>query len=162
LALVTLALWVVTAAVGVSLLATGGAARRAAAATRAAGPPARAGAIPLTDEGEPPPVPRVKVATPPGEHPLLEFSHPALALTGLACWFMFVFAHYHPFAWISLSILVVTIGVGLSWLARTTRDARSQASAAWRFPPRLAALHGLAAAIAITLTVLTVLSAGRG
>jgi hypothetical protein len=162
LAIVTLVLWVVTAGAGVSLLAAGGAARRAAAAARAAGPPARTGAIPLTDEGKPPPVPRVTVATPPGEHPLLEFSHPALALTGLACWFMFVFVHYHPFAWISFGILVVTIGVGLSWLARNTRDARRQASAAWRFPPRLVVLHGLAAAIAITLTVLTALSAGRG
>ena len=84
-----------------------------------------------------------------GEHPLLEFSHPALALTGLACWFMFVFVHYHPFAWISFGILVVTIGVGLSWLARNTRDARRQASATWRFPPRLVVTHGLAAAIAM-------------
>jgi hypothetical protein len=162
LAIVTLVLWVVTAAAGFSLLSTGGAARRAAAAARTAGAPARTGAIPLTDEGKPPPVPRVRVETPPGEHPLLEFSHPALALTGLACWFMFVFVHYHPFAWISFGILVVTIGVGLSWLARNTRDARRQVSAAWRFPPRLVALHGLAAAVAITLTVLTALSASRG
>jgi hypothetical protein len=161
LAIVTLVLWVITAAAGISLLSTGGAARRAAAAGTA-GPPARTGAIPLTEEGRPPPGPRTTVATPPGEHPLLEFSHPALALTGLACWFMFVFVHYHPFAWISFGILVVTIGVGLSWLARNTRDARRHASAAWRFPPRLVALHGLAAAIAITLTVLTALSASRG
>jgi hypothetical protein len=163
LAIVTLVLWVITAAAGITLLATGGAARRAAAGVAGtAGTPARSGALPLTDEGKPPPVPHPKVATPPGEHPLLEFSHPALALTGLACWFMFVFVHYHPFAWISLSILVVTIGVGLSWLARNTRDARRQASAAWRFPPRLVVLHGLAAAVAITLTVLTALSASRG
>ncbi len=163
MAIVTVVLWVITAAAGVSLLSTGGAARRAAAAAaRTAGTPARTGAIPLTDEGKPPPGPRVRVATPPGEHPLLEFSHPALALTGLACWFMFVFVHYHPFAWISFGILVVTIGVGLSWLSRNTRDARRQASAAWNFPPRLVVLHGLAAAIAITLTVLTALSASRG
>ena len=162
MAIVTLVLWVVTAAAGFTLLSTGGAARRAAAAARTAGAPVRAGAIPLTDEGKPPPVPRVKVETPPGEHPLLEFSHPALALTGLACWFMFVFVHYHPFAWISFGILVVTIGVGLSWLTRNTRDARRQVSVAWRFPPRLVALHGLAAAVAITLTVLTALSASRG
>jgi len=161
LAIVTLVLWVITAAAGISLLSTGGAARRAAAA-RTAGPPARTGAIPLTEEGKPPPGPRATVATPPGEHPLLEFSHPALALTGLACWFMFVFVHYHPFAWISFGILVVTIGVGLSWLARNTRDARRHVSAAWTFPRRLVALHGLAAAIAITLTVLTALSASRG
>lgn len=163
MAIVTLVLWVVTAAAGISLLSTGGAARRAAAAAaRTAAAPARTGAIPLTDEGRPPPGPHTTVATPPGEHPLLEFSHPALALTGLACWFMFVFVHYHPFAWISFGILVVTIGVGLSWLARNTRDARHHVGAAWNFPPRLVLLHGLAAAIAITLTVLTALSASRG
>jgi hypothetical protein len=162
LAIVTLVLWVITAAAGISLLSTGGAARRAAAAARTAGPPARTGAIPLTDEGQPPAGPHVRVATPPGEHPLLEFSHPALALTGLACWFMFVFVHYHPFAWISFGILVVTIGAGLTWLARNTRDARRHVSGAWRFPPRLVMLHGAAAAIAITLTILTALSASRG
>jgi hypothetical protein len=75
---------------------------------------------------------------------------------------MFVFVHYHPFAWISFGILVVTIGAGLTWLARNTRDARHHVSAAWRFPPRLVVLHGTAAAIAITLTVLTALSASRG
>jgi hypothetical protein len=75
---------------------------------------------------------------------------------------MFVFVHYHPFAWIAFGILVVTIGVGLSWLARNTRDARHHAGSAWHFPPRLVALHGLAAAIAITLTVLTALTASRG
>jgi hypothetical protein len=163
LAIVTLVLWVVTAAAGVSLLSTGSAARRLAArAAQAPGAAARSGAIPLTAEGKPPPGPRVKVTTPPGEHPLLEFSHPALALTGLACWFMFVLVHYRPFAWISFGILVVTLGAGLSWLARNTHDARRQASAAWKFPPQLVAFHGLAAAVAISLTVLTALSSIRG
>jgi len=101
------------------------------------------------------------VATPPGEHPLLEFSHPALALTGLACWFMFVFVHYRPFAWICIGILAVTIGLGLTWLARNAQAARRHAAAAWNFPPQLAALHGVAAAIAISLTVLTALSASH-
>jgi len=169
LAIVTLVLWVITAAAGVTLLSTGGAARRLAAeAARAqaetapsASAPVRIGALPLTAEGKPPPVPKVRVATPPGEHPLLEFSHPALALTGLACWFMFVFVHYRPFAWISFGILAVTIGLGLTWLARNTQAARRHAAAAWNFPPQLVALHGAAAAIAISLTVLTALSASR-
>ncbi len=168
MAIVTLVLWTITAGAGVSLLGAGGAARRrlAAAAEQDAGPPlttpARLAAVPLTAEGKPPPVPRVKVATPPGEHPLLEFSHPALALTGLACWFMFVFVHYRPFAWISFGILVVTIAAGLTWLSRNAQAARRHASGTWSFPPRLAAFHGLAATVAITLTVLTALSAGRG
>jgi hypothetical protein len=44
---------------------------------RAAGMPIRSAAIPLTGDGKPPPGPKVKVAAPPREHPLLEFSHPA-------------------------------------------------------------------------------------
>ena len=169
LAIVVLVLWTITAAAGVSLLATGGAARRLAAETAraqaetapVASAPGRTGAIPLTADGKPPPAPKVTVATPPGEHPLLEFSHPALAVTGLACWFMFVFVHYHPFAWISLGILVAALLLGLSWLARNTQAARRHAAAAWNFPPRLIALHGAAAAVAIALTVLTALSASR-
>ena len=164
MAILTLVLWLITAAAGVSLLRAGGAARRlAASAARApAATPARTGAIPLTAEGKPPPAPRVNVATPPGEHPLLEFSHPALALTGVACWFMFVFVHYRGFAWISFGILVAAIAAGVAWLLRSRQEARHQASAKWTFPPRLAAAHGAAAAIAVTLTVLTALSAARG
>jgi hypothetical protein len=134
----------------------------AVAGARSAGMPARYAAVPLTDDGRPPPVPRVRVAAPPGEHPLLEFSHPAMAVFGLAGWFAFVFVHYRPFAWFSFGILVVTIGLGLSWLIRSAQAVRHQARAAWRFPRRLVLLHGVAAAIAISLTVLAALSATHG
>jgi len=169
LAIVTLVLWAITAGLGVSLLATGGAARRRRLAADVARDPARpvpapvrVPAVPLTAEGKPPPVPRVRVATPPGEHPLLEFSHPALAITGLAVWFMFTFVHYHPLAWISFGILVATIGAGLSWLIGNRRAARHNPKTAWTFPPRLIVFHGAAAAVAIALTVLTALIASRG
>lgn len=75
---------------------------------------------------------------------------------------MFVFVHYRPLAWISFGILLVTLGLGLSWLSRNGSDARRHPNAAWRFPPRLVAAHGLAAAVAIALTVLTALTASRG
>jgi Flp pilus assembly protein TadB len=163
LALVVLALWVVTASAGVALLSSGNAARRRAApSAQMASAPARYGAVPLTADGKPPPVPRTRVAAPAGEHPLLEFSHPALALAGLAFWFVFVLIHYRPLAWISLGILVVTLGAGLRWLAANARAARRQQKAARPFPPRLIALHGLAAAVAFTLTVLTALTASHG
>jgi Flp pilus assembly protein TadB len=163
LALVVLALWVVTAAAGVALLSSGNAARRRTApSAQLASTAARSGAVPLTADGKPPPVPRTRVAAPAGEHPLLEFSHPALALSGLAFWFVFVLIHYRPLAWISLGILVVTLSAGLSWLAANARAARRQQKAARPFPPRLIALHGLAAAVAFTLTVLTALSASHG
>jgi hypothetical protein len=132
-----------------------------AAGVRAPSGPVRSAAIPLTSEGKPPPVPKVKVAAPPGEHPLLEFSHPALATAGLACWFMYVFVRYTAFAWISFSILMVTIAIGLTWLVHNTRAGRHHVEGTWNFPPRLVLLHGTGAAVAITLSVLTALSASH-
>ena len=82
------------------------------------------------------------MVAPPGEHPLLEFSHPALAVTGLACWFMYVFVRYTPFAWISFGILMVAIAIGLTWLVHNLRAARHRLKGAWHFPPRLVLLHG--------------------
>ncbi len=79
----------------------------------------RIGAVPLTAEGKPPPGPHVRVTSPTGEHPFLEFCHPALAITGIACWLMFVLVHYRPFAWIAFGILVATMALGLAWLAST-------------------------------------------
>jgi heme exporter protein D len=130
-------------------------------AVRAPGLQARLAAVPLTADGKPPPGPKVKVVTPPGEHPLLEFSHPALAFTGLACWFMYVFVRYTPFAWISFGILMVAIAIGLTWLMHNQRATRHRLKGAWNFPPRLVLLHGTAAAVAIVLSVLTALSASH-
>jgi len=127
-----------------------------------AGAPARFAAIPLTEDGRPPPVPHAKVAAPPGEHPLLQFSHPALALIGFGFWLAFVLVHYRPLAWISFGILVVTLSAGLSWLGGNALAARRRQGAARGFPPRLIVLHGLAAAATLALTVLTALSAGHG
>lgn len=142
-------------------LATAQATPAAAEAVRASGLQARLAAVPLTAEGKPPPGPKVKVVAPPGEHPLLEFSHPALAVTGLACWFMYVFVRYTPFAWISFGILMVAIAIGLTWLVHNLRAARHRLKGAWHFPPRLVLLHGTAAAVAILLSVLTALSASH-
>jgi hypothetical protein len=128
---------------------------------RSAGTPVRYAAVPLTEDGKPPPVPRVKVAAPPGEHPLLQFCHPALALIGFGFWLGFVLVHYRPLAWISFGILVVTVSAGLSWLAANALAARRR-QAARAFPPRLIVLHGLAAAATLALTVLTALLASHG
>jgi hypothetical protein len=165
-AIVVLILWIATAAAGITLLRAGGAARRLAAQAEAAsaGVPApavvRVGAVPMTPEGKPPPPPHVRVATPAGEHPLVEFSHPTLAVAGLACWLMFTFVHYQPFAWIALGTVLVTVCIGLGWLAASHRSGHGRA-AAWRFPPRLVALHGLSASLTVVLAVLAALVASR-
>jgi hypothetical protein len=158
-AIFVLVLWIATAGAGFTLLRVGGPARRLAAGAQArqqaprAPVPARIGALPMTEDGKPPPLPHPRVVTAPGEHPLLEFSHPALAVTGLAFWAMFTFVHYRPMAWIAIGILVVTICIGLSWLARSRPETGRQ------FPPRLVALHGLAAALTVVLTVVAALAA---
>jgi hypothetical protein len=165
-AIVVLVLWLAAAMAGVTLLRAGGQARRHAAQTAPAEPaiemPARIGALPLTADGRPPPGPRVRVSSPPGEHPFLEFCHPALATTGIACWLMFVLVRYRPFAWIAFAIFVLTMAIGLRWLAASRRADGRDEGTAWTFPPRLAALHGLAVTLAIALTVLTAITAGRG
>jgi hypothetical protein len=189
LAIAVLILWVLTASAGVSLLSSGRSARGAAAGpaqptdaargsaqpadaaagpaqtatggAQAAGAPVRYAAVPLTEDGRPPPVPHVKVTAPPGEHPLLQFCHPALALTGFGFWLAFVLVHYRPLAWISFGILVVTLCAGLSWLTGNTLAARRH-GIPHTFPPRLIGLHGLAAAATLALTVLTALLAGHG
>ena len=124
--------------------------------------PVRYAAVPLTEDGRPPPVPHAKVTAPPGEHPLLQFCHPALALIGFGFWLAFVLVHYRPLAWISFGVLVITLGAGLSWLTGNTLEARRHHGAAPAFPPRLIVLHGLAAAATLALTVLTALTAGHG
>jgi hypothetical protein len=169
LAIVVLVLWLATAIAGITLLRAGGAARRAAqsAALARQTVPAdvmagtRLAAVPMTPDGGPPPSPHVRIATPEGEHPLLEFSHPALAVTGIACWMMFTFVHYQPLAWISFSVLLATLLLGLAWVARNLRAVSRGASAAWPFPPRLALVHGLIGASSLVLSVLTAIVASR-
>jgi hypothetical protein len=165
-AIFVLVLWLATAGIGTALLRAGGAARVTAAAiapaadSQLAAVPARIGALPMTPGGKPPPVPHTRVVARPGEHPLLEFSHPALAIVGLAFWTMFTFVHYRPAAWIAFTVLVATICMGLAWLVRSGR-ARLARAPGRRFPPRLAALHGTSAALTVLLAVLTAALASR-
>ena len=166
MAIFVLVLWLATIGVGTALLRAGGAARvTAAAAARAtesqlAAVPARIGAPPMTADGKPPPLPHVRVVARPGEHPLLEFSHPALAIVGLAFWTMFTFVHYRPAAWIACAVLAATVCMGLGWLVRSGR-ARLARAPGRRFPSGLAALHGSSAALTIVLAVLTAALASR-
>ena len=169
MAIVVLVLWLATAIAGVTLLRAGGAARRAAESAALARQTVpvealagtRVAAVPMTPAGGPPPSPHVRVVTPDGEHPLLEFSHPALAVIGIACWMMFTFVHYQPLAWISFTILTVTLLLGLAWVARNLRAVSRGASAAWPFPPRLALVHGLMGASSLVLSVLTAIVASH-
>jgi hypothetical protein len=188
LAIAALVVWVLTATAGLVLLMAGSAAKRAAAqqapaqqasaqqaapapAAAVTVPPAAALARPVASPrtpgqgagpAEPPPIPRVKVHAKPGEHPLLEFSHPTLGLIGLGLWFVYVGTRHAPLAWASFGILVAAIAAGLSWLARNRLAARrGDRPARSGFPPRLVLLHGLAATATFALAVLTALAASH-
>lgn len=169
MAIAALVAWLLTAAAGMTLLVRGSLARRdtAAAATRIS--PARPVPAPVPvpgagrgPAGEMPDIPRVKVHTTPGDHPVLEFSHPALGLVGLGLWFIYVGTHHRPLAWAAFGVLVLTIGAGLSWLIRSARSARAAGGPRRGLPPRLVLLHGLLATATFALAVLTALVASGG
>jgi hypothetical protein len=168
LAIVVLLLWIATAAAGLTLLGKGSVTKPAPAPAAEAPvevpveAPVRIGAAPLTAAGIPPAIPHARVATPAGDHTLLEFSHPALGICGIACWIMFTFVHYRPMAWIAFGFLVVTLLIGLGWETFRRRAAARQEPADWSFPPRLVLLHGTIAGCSLLLTVATALLASRG
>jgi hypothetical protein len=166
LAIFVLVLWLATGSAGLALLRAGGASRRAALTAAQPEPAAvgvqRLGAVPLTPDGMPPRVPHTRVQAPAGQHPVLEFSHPALAVTGMACWTMFTFVHYRPLAWIAFAVLAVTLLIGLGWFASNRRAGQRQTPGAMTFPRRLLLAHGLIAGATLALTVLSaVVAASR-
>jgi hypothetical protein len=111
----------------------------------------------------PAPIQHDKVSTPPGEHPLLEFCHPALGVTGLAFWFAFVATHRQAFAWIAIAVLAITIAAGLGWLATHARSARHRPGGSLpAVPAHRVVIHGVAAAATCGLAVIAILAASRG
>jgi hypothetical protein len=188
-AIAALVVWALTAAAGVYLLTSVIAAQRAGATPAAprAGvtpatttPVASAAGVPAPGTGRPGPhqtpqpgtpqpsgrtagpVQRAKVSAPPGDHPLLEFCHPALGITGLACWFAFVATHDRAFAWIAIAVLAITIGAGLGLMAGHARSARHRPSgSAPAVPAHRIVLHGLAAAATCGLAVVAILAASH-
>jgi hypothetical protein len=235
-------IWVLTAGIGIYLLAVGIAAQRAAGtaragaaaatAARAAGSPAAgtaatvssqataAGSAPdVTDSAAPDRTDSAAVGTPAGTDstavgtqalavvmsggaapaappiegsPLLEFTHPALALLGLTFWIFFVMTGDRLFAWIAFGVVVATVTAGLSWELSRRHTARQRAARqrAARgatagpgsgpdsggqdsgrhdgatdgpgFPPHLVLAHGAAAACTFALVVIAAVAAGHG
>lgn len=141
---------------------TAGSTRMPGGGPGAAVPAAAAGPADGTGlPADPPPIPRVRVRTGPDDHPLLEFMHPALAIAGLGAWLGYVATRYPAFAWVSFSVLILTIGAGLGWLTTSARSAKRRRRAnpgAPRVPAHLIILHGLGASTTFVLAVLTVLT----
>ena len=174
-----LLLWLVTAGAGLYLLLAGRPASPAVEApepaTVPASPPAPAGLPQATVDAlaagaRVPPITHTRVTAPPGQHPLLEFTHPALAIIGLGTWIAFVVTGFHTFAWIAFGVLLATIAAGLTWYtintrlaaARSARSGAKPAAEGRRHPPRRVLIHGGAAATTFILALITLLIAVHG
>jgi hypothetical protein len=95
---------------------------------------------------------------------LVEFTHPACGITGLAFWLGFTLVHSRPLGWIAFGLVAFTACVGLAWFTANIRAARKSrrrdpAEPAPSFNGRVIALHGAAAAVTLSLAALTVLIA---
>lgn len=173
-----LLLWLVTAGAGLYLLLAGRPASPAVEAPEPAtvppSPPAPAGLPQATIDAlaagaTVPPITRSRVTTPPGQHPLLEFMHPALAIIGLGTWIAFVVTGFRTFAWTAFGVLLATIAAGLTWYTinarlAATRAARSGSGAkpaaeGRHYPPRRILIHGGAAGTTLILALITLLIA---
>ena len=139
-------LWMVTVAAGVYLLAAGRPARapadpapalapaaETAGAAQAPGVPRTAGvpqaaATAYAAGAAVPPITHTRITTRPGEHPLLEFMHPALGVAGLGCWIAFVITRFGVFAWVAFGVIIVTIAAGMTWYTVNARAARAERS----------------------------------
>ncbi len=187
--------WMFTVGAGLYLLATGRPARgpvegaaapEPAGVTRTAGVPVAATAA-YASGAKVPPITHTRITTRPGEHPLLEFMHPALGTGGLACLIAFVITRAPGFAWASFGVVVATIAAGVTWYGLNARAAAPRAEAqgargapgpaeaqgterpnapgtgsgtpAPRHPPRRLLVHGSSAAITLVLVIVTALIA---
>jgi hypothetical protein len=182
MAIAVLLLWVLTAGAGLRLLVTSGLGRvrpeappehapvpSAAASAAAGGEPAAAG-VPVSKR-EARRAARARYDTPAlvqsrqqsmgGLRGVLEFTHPAFGIIGLAFWLGYTLVHSRVFAWIAFGIAVATVCAGLSWFAANLREARRREDPGSRppFSARLIMVHGGAAALTFTLAALTALTA---
>jgi hypothetical protein len=143
-------LWMITAGAGLYLLVAGRPGRPAGSPVAAdaadaeaaeaeamtpvtvpASRPAQAGipqaaAEALAAGARVPPITHTRIATQPGQHPLLEFMHPALGIIGLGCWIAYVATKFGTFAWVSFGILLATIAAGLTWYTVNRRHAAAR------------------------------------
>jgi hypothetical protein len=125
-------LWIFTAGAGIYLLAAGRPAAVSAEAEADAEavtvPPSRAqyglppAAVQAMAAGaRVPPITHTRITTQPGQHPLLEFMHPALGIVGLGIWIAYVATRFAAFAWVSFGVLLVAIAAGLTWYVANHR-----------------------------------------
>jgi heme exporter protein D len=147
------------AAAGVAATASGSAATADSTPDGPGDPAPRVGTHALAEVLGSGPAPAV---SPPDGSPLLEFTHPALALLGLTFWIFFVMTGDRLFAWIAFGVVVATVAAGLGWELSRRRTARQETADGPRFPPHLVLAHGAAAVCTFALVVIAAVAAGHG
>lgn len=182
MAIGALLLWLFTAAAGIYLLATSNLRRNETAPPVPLPVPEPAGAVPSPQETkrahreqfDPPSLVAARSAPViPAGRALLEFAHPAFAITGLAFWLGFTLVHNRVLGWIAVGLVGATACAGLTWFtinARARKKDAAEKDAAEKdaaqkdrdepapsFSRRLVALHGAGAALTVILAVLSAL-----
>jgi hypothetical protein len=108
------------------------------------------------DRFDPPSLARAKSEPIPGLRALAEFAHPALAVTGLAFWILYVLSRDRIFAAIGLGIMLGAICAGLSWFTANHRAVSSGRPDALSLSPRVVILHGAGAFLTLLFAALIV------
>ena len=168
MAIAVLVLWGLTASAGLRLLFTSGLGR--AKPTRSPAEPAPVSAEisePVTVPAGPPTkrdirrAERARFDTPElvasrtrsvgGVRDVVEFTHPACAIVGLAFWMGYTLVHNRALAWIAFGLAAVTACAGLAWFLSNRKSTL--------FSRRLIVIHGSGAALTFVLAALTALTA---
>jgi hypothetical protein len=158
MAIVVLVLWLFTAGAGFYLLVTSNLGRARPAPAGVGSP--RASRRAARDQFAPPSLVASRQAPiVPDLRSVAEFAHPACGISGLGFWLGFTLVHFRVLGWIAFGLILATACIGLAWFTANTRRARRSGAGqpAPSFTSRLILVHGGAAAVTLTLAVLTVL-----
>ncbi|MEU8245115.1 hypothetical protein [Nonomuraea sp. NPDC048916] len=83
-------------------------------------------------------------------------SHPALALSALACWVGYLLTGDRVLAWVAFGVLALAALLGFVMFTRWLGAGRHARGAQRRFPLLAVGLHGLAGVATFVLVLLTV------
>lgn len=156
MAIVALALYALTIAVGVYMLVTS---TRVKADVAEAEPAAVPAADPK-DRFDPLSLRAAKSEPIPGLRALGEFTHPALALIGFAFWLLYTMIHDQIFAAIALGVLLGAIAAGITWAVSNGRAVKKEKDDALVLRGRTLLFH--VAGAALTLLVAAYLTVRLG
>ncbi|WP_067186551.1 hypothetical protein [Microtetraspora niveoalba] len=91
----------------------------------------------------------------------LILSHPALAVAGLGLWLAFLLTRERAYAWGAFAVLTTVALLGFTLFTRWLGRGRHARGAERRFPVIAVALHGVAGVSTFVLVLLTASMAGR-